>query len=101
MAKEFKPLLDSLPKSASIAQIIKRAERLAHLNQKLQLKLPPQVKGLLILANLRDDAAVLLCNTQMEASKVRMYSRAILQILQNEFKVSINKIFVKVKKMDN
>lgn len=96
MAKSFKPLLESLPKGAHMAQIIKRAEQLAQLNQQLQIKLPPQVKGMFTLANLRGDVAVLLCQTQMEASKVRMYSRSILQILQTEFKVSIHKIAVKV-----
>lgn len=98
MAKDLKPLLESLPKKANMAQIIKRAEQLGRMNQQLQMKLPPQVKGMLTLANLRGETAVLLCKTQMEASKVRMYSRSILLILQSEFKVSVKKIHVKVEK---
>ena len=93
---DFKPLLSSLPEDASLAKVIKRAEQLSRLNQLLQLQLPDQVKGMVTLANLRGESAILLCKTQMEASKVRMYSRSILQILQNEFKVSVKKIKVKV-----
>lgn len=93
---DFKPLLESLPETAKMAQIIKRAEQLNRLNQLLQSQLPAPVKGMLTLANLRGESAILLCKTQMEASKVRMYSRSILQILQNEFKVSVKKVKVKV-----
>lgn len=96
IVNDFKPLLDSLPSSAKMAQIIKRAERLNQLDQLLQKQLPAPVKGMVTLANLRGETAIVLCKTQMEASKVRMYSRSILQILQNEFKVSVKKIKVKV-----
>lgn len=94
--KTFKPILQTVPKGQSLAQLIQRANRLQTLEKQLFPHLPSQVKGLFSLANIRDDTAVLLCKTPMEASKVRMYSRAILQILQQKFKVSVKKILVKV-----
>ena len=81
---------------SSFSSIIERAHKLRQLDAKLQRSLPPQVKGTCRLANLRGDTAVFTCQSQLEASKIRMYSRTILQAIQQEFKTSIKKIKVKV-----
>ena len=85
-----------LEQDASFSSIVDRAHKLRQLDLKLQRTLPSQVKGICRLANLRGDTAILTCQSQLEASKIRMHSRTILQAIQQEFKTSIKKIKVKV-----
>lgn len=92
----FTSISDSLAQDKSLSGLVERARRLNKLNDQLQLRLPPQVKGLCQLANIKGDTAVFICKTQMEASKIRMYSRSILQTMQTEFKISVKKLQLKI-----
>ena len=92
----FTSLSDGLAQNKSLAGLVERATRLKKLNDQLQLQLPPQVRGMCQLANIKGETAVFICKTQMEASKIRMYSRSILQTLQTEFKISVKKLQLKV-----
>ncbi|WP_162846872.1 DciA family protein [Marinicella litoralis] len=80
----------------TLSGLIQRANQLKKLDDQLQMCLPSQVKGLCHLANIKGETAVFVCYTQMEASKIRMYSRSILQIMQTEFKISVKKLQLKV-----
>ncbi|MCX7554575.1 DciA family protein [Marinicella sp. S1101] len=95
-SRGFQSISDSLAQDKSLSGLIKRANQLKKLDDTLQLRLPEQVKGMCHLANIRGDTAVLMCRTQMEASKIRMYSRSILHIMQKEFKISVKKLLLKV-----
>jgi len=92
----FHSITDSIAQDKSLSGLIQRANQLKKLNDELQLRLPAQVRGMCHLANIKGETAVFICYTQMEASKVRMYSRSILQIMQAEFKISVNKLQLKV-----
>lgn len=95
-SRGFQSISDSLAQDKSLSGLIKRANQLKKLDDILQLRLPDQVKGMCHLANIRGETAVLMCRTQMEASKIRMYSRSILHIMQTEFKISVKKLLLKV-----
>jgi hypothetical protein len=95
-SRGFHSIQETLSQDQSLAGLIQRAGQLKKLNDALQLSMPAQVRGMCQLANLKGETAVFLCRTQMEASKIRMYSRSILQTLQTEFKISVKKLQVKV-----
>ncbi len=95
-SKGFHTITDSLGQDKTLSGLVQRANQLKKLNDKLQLCLPAQVKGLCHLANIKGETAVFICYTQMEASKIRMYSRSILQTMQSEFKISVKKLQLKV-----
>ena len=95
-SKGFHSISDSISQDKSLSGLIQRANQLQKLNQELQLRLPAQVKGMCHLANIKGETAVFICYTQMEASKIRMYSRSILQILQSDFKISVKKLQLNV-----
>ena len=95
-SRGFHSITDSIAQDKSLSGLIQRANQLKKLNEKLQLRLPAQVRGLCHLANIKGETAVFICYTQMEASKIRMYSRSILQIMQTEFKISVKKLQLKV-----
>lgn len=88
----FNSITESISQDKNLSGLIHRATQLNRLDQELQLRLPAQVKGMCRLANIKGDTAVFICYTQMEASKIRMYSRSILQIMQSEFKISVKKL---------
>ncbi len=95
-SKGFHSISDSISQDKSLSGLIQRANQLQKLNQELQLRLPAQVKGMCHLANIKGETAVFICYTQMEASKIRMYSRSILQIMQSDFKISVKKLQLNV-----
>ncbi len=95
-SKGFHSINDSIAQDKSLSGLIQRANQLKKLNDKLQLRLPAQVRGMCHLANIKGETAVFVCYTQMEASKIRMYSRSILQTMQSEFKISVKKLQLKV-----
>ncbi len=95
-SRGFHSITDSIAQDKSLSGLIQRANQLKKLNDELQLRLPAQVKGMCHLANIKGETAVFICYTQMEASKIRMYSRSILQTMQAEFKISVKKIQLKV-----
>lgn len=94
--KGFHSIADSIAQDKSLSGLIQRANQLKKLNDELQLRLPAQVRGMCHLANIKGETAVFVCYTQMEASKIRMYSRSILQTMQSEFKISVKKLQLKV-----
>jgi hypothetical protein len=77
---------DKLPK------ILKHAAYLRELDRIFQSKLPLALRGLCSIANIRQNLLVLICHSQLEASKVRMHSRQILQIIQQDFKITAKKL---------
>ena len=95
-SRGFHSINDSIAQDKSLSGLIQRANQLKKLNDKLQLRLPAQVRGMCHLANIKGETAVFICYTQMEASKIRMYSRSILQTMQSEFKISVKKLQLKV-----
>ena len=95
-SKGFNTINESISQDKSLSGLIQRATQLKKLNDQLQLRLPAQVRGMCHLANIKGETAVFICYTQMEASKIRMYSRSILQTMQVDFKISVNKLALKV-----
>jgi len=95
-SRGFHSITDSIAQDKSLSGLIQRANQLKKLNDELQLRLPAQVRGMCHLANIKGETAVFICYTQMEASKIRMYSRSILQIMLTEFKISVKKLQLKV-----
>jgi hypothetical protein len=95
-SKGFHSITASIAQDKSLSGLIHRANQLKKLNDELQLRLPAQVRGMCQLANIKGETAVFICNTQMEASKIRMYSRSILQTMQEDFKISVKKLQLKV-----
>ncbi len=95
-SKGFHSITASIAQDKSLSGLIHRANQLKKLNDELQLRLPVQVRGMCQLANIKGETAVFICNTQMEASKIRMYSRSILQTMQEDFKISVKKLQLKV-----
>ncbi len=95
-SRGFHSITDSIAQDKSLSGLIQRANQLKRLNDELQLRLPAQVRGMCHLANIKGETAVFICYTQMEASKIRMYSRSILQIMQADFKISVKKLQLKV-----
>jgi len=76
----------------NLPRILKHAAYLRELDRKFQSKLPLALRGLCSIANLRQELVVLLCRSQLEASKVRMHSRMILQIFTQDFKITAKKL---------
>ena len=76
----------------SLPKILKHAAYLRALDRKLQSKLPLSLRGMFSIANVRQNILVLICRSQLEASKVRMHSRVILQIIQQDFKITAKKL---------
>lgn len=76
----------------NLPRILKHAAYLRALDNKFQYKLPLALRGLCSIANIRTDYVVLICPSQLEASKVRMHSRVILQIFNQDFKITAKKI---------
>jgi hypothetical protein len=72
--------------------VLKHAAYINELSNQLQFKLPMALRGLCKLANIRKDQVVLMCPSQLEASKVRMHSRVILQIFIQKFKIPVKKV---------
>ena len=95
-SRGFHSITDSIAQDKSLSGLIQRANQLKKLNDELQKRLPAQVRGMCHLANIKGETAVFICYTQMEASKIRMYSRSILQIMQTDFKISVKKLQLKV-----
>ena len=95
-SRGFHSITDSIAQDKSLSGLIQRANQLKKLNDELQMRLPAQVRGMCHLANIKGETAVFICYTQMEASKIRMYSRSILQIMQTDFKISVKKLQLKV-----
>jgi len=95
-SKGFHSISDSMTQDKTLSGLIQRANQLKKLNDALQKSLPAPVRGMCQLANIKGETAVFICYTQMEASKIRMYSRSILQTLNSEFKISIKKLQLKV-----
>jgi hypothetical protein len=76
----------------SLPRILKKAAYLRELDRIFQSKLPLALRGLCSIANLRGNLLVLICKSQLEASKVRMHSRTILQMFDQNFKITVNKL---------
>lgn len=76
----------------SLPRILKHAAYLKELDRKLQSELPLALRGLCSIANFRGSLLILICQSQLEASKVRMHSRTILQIFTQDFKITAKKV---------
>ncbi|VAW42491.1 hypothetical protein MNBD_GAMMA01-981 [hydrothermal vent metagenome] len=79
-------------KDNNLPRILKHAAYLRELDRKFQSKLPLALRGLCSIANIRENLLVVICYSQLEASKVRMHSRVILQIIQQDFKITAKKL---------
>jgi len=86
------PINQCLNSEDSLPRILKKAAYLNELDRQFQSKLPLALRGICSIANIRSNLLVLICKTQLEASKARMHSRMILQIFNQNFKITINKI---------
>lgn len=86
------PISYCLNSDDNLPRILKHAAYLRELDRKFQSKLPLALRGLCSIANVRQNLVVLLCQSQLEASKVRMNSRSILQIIQRDFKITAKKV---------
>ncbi len=86
------PINNCLNSSDALPKIFKHAAYLRALDRKLQSKLPLALRGLCSIANHRQELIVLICKSQLEASKVRMHSRTILQIFNLDFKITAKKL---------
>ncbi len=95
-ASNLKKLPEILADQPSLGKLVQRAKALAELDRRLQLALPGTLRGLFTLANVRKETVVLICQSQIEASKVRMFSRQILQIIQDDFKIPAKKLRISV-----
>ncbi len=76
----------------NLPRILKHAAYLRELDRKFLSKLPLALRGLCSIANIRANTVVLICSSQLEASKVRMHSRVILQIFNQDFKIPAKKL---------
>lgn len=86
------PINSCLNSSEGLPRVLKHAAYLRALDRKLQSKLPLALRGLCSIANHRQELIVLICKSQLEASKVRMHSRTILQIFNQDFKITAKKL---------
>jgi len=86
------PISYCLNSEGNLPKILKHAAYLRELDRKFQSKLPLALRGLCSVANVRPNLLVLLCQSQLEASKVRMNSRSILQIIERDFKITAKKL---------
>ncbi|KAA3648939.1 MAG: DUF721 domain-containing protein [Proteobacteria bacterium] len=99
-SKKIQPINERIAQDKGLSALLKRANHLADLNKRLQPALPAPVKGLCQLANIRGEIAVFTCENQAAASKVRMFSRDILQLMQKEYKISVKKLRVVVQQAE-
>ena len=90
--KGLTPISQCFNSEDSLPRILKQAAYLKELDRKFQSRLPLALCGLCSIANLRGNLLVLICKSQLEATKVRMHSRMILQIFDQNFKTTVNKI---------
>ncbi|MEZ5496434.1 MAG: DciA family protein [Gammaproteobacteria bacterium] len=88
----FSPVSRSLNSSSELQKVFKYASYLFELDKKFQSKLPSTLKEVCHIANIRQDVVVLICKSRLEASKIRMYNRVILQIIQQDFKITAKKL---------
>ncbi len=95
------PISHCFNSEESLPRLLKKAAYLRELNRKFQTKLPLQLRGLCAIANLREGLLVLICKSQLEASKVRMHSRTILQMFNQNFKITVNKIKIIIDSQQN
>jgi len=86
------PIKQCFNSDESLPRILKHAAYLKELDRLLQSKLPLALRGLCTIANIRGNLLVLICKSQIEASKIRMHSRTILQIFNQNFKITIKKL---------
>ena len=86
------PINYCLNSEENLPRILKHASYLIALDRKFQSKIPLALRGLCKIANVRQELLVVICQTQIEASKVRMHSRQILQIFQQDFKITVKKL---------
>lgn len=86
------PISYCLNSEDKLPRILKHAAYLRELDRIFQSKLPLALRGLCSIANVRQDLLVLICKSQLEASKVRMHSRVILQIIEKNFKITAKKL---------
>ncbi len=92
------PISHCLDSDSHLPRILKHAAYLQALDRKFQSKLPLALRGMCSIANVRQNLVVLLCQSQLEASKVRMNSRSILQIIQRDFKITAKKVKIIVQR---
>jgi hypothetical protein len=92
----FKRMPEIFSGQSGLGSLVQRAQALAELDRRLQLALPGNLRGQCQLANVRQDTVVLVCQSQIEASKLRMFSRQILQIIRDDFKIPAKKLRIKV-----
>ncbi len=86
------PINNCLNSEEGLPRVLKHAAYLRALDRKFQSKLPLTLRGLCVIANQRQELIVLICKSQLEASKVRMHSRTILQIFNQYFKIPVKKL---------
>ncbi len=86
------PISYCFDSEAKLPRILKHAAYLREMDRKFQSRLPLALRGLCSIANIRQNLLVLICQSQLEASKVRMHSRQILQIIQQDFKITAKKL---------
>ena len=76
----------------NLPKMLKHAAYLRGMDRKFQSSLPLALVGLCHIANIRPNLLVLICKSQLEASKVRMHSRMILQLFDKNFKIPVKKV---------
>ena len=81
-----------------LPRVLKHAAYLRSFNQKFQSKLPLALRGMCSIANIRPNLVVVICQSQLEASKIRMHSRQILQIVNQNFKIPAKKLKIIIEK---
>ena len=86
------PINYCLNSGSQLPKIIKHANYLRALDRKFQSRLPLALKGMCAIANIRANLIILICYSQLEASKVRMHSRVILQIFNRDIKITAQKL---------
>ena len=95
-SKKLQSINESISQHKTLSALLNHAQKIETLDGQLQKSLPAPVKGLCQLAHIRGETAVFTCESQIAASKVRMFSRDILQTMQKEYKISVKKIKVMV-----
>ena len=99
LTKKLQSIHERIAQDKGLTALIERADQLNDLNKRLQPRLPAPVKGLCRLANIRSETAVFACDNQAAASKVRMFSRDILQTMQRDYKISVKKLRVVIEQL--
>ena len=84
----------------NLPKILKHANYLREMDKKFQSHLPLALVGLCKIANIRPNLVVLICKSQLEASKVRMHSRMILQLFAKNFKIPVKKVKIIIDSSD-